>query len=133
MKRIISFVVGIAVIVAIGFGIYKFFFDCQETRAEFGRIFVLENKMDYATLEDEAVVKLLDVVDDRCLEGEECVREGQFLVKLLVLNDMKMQYVTLGTLSESKKDLDKVKYSIELDGVDENGVALRLNRLEKKR
>ncbi len=130
MKRMIRFLIAILVIGTIGFGIYKFFFDCKKTIGTFGKAFILENKMDYAVIEDEAVVKLLDVEDHRCSVGD-CAGEGQFLVKLLVLNDMKMSYVTLGTKSESKKDIDSLDYMIELEKLDDLGVFLRLSRMEK--
>lgn len=132
MKRIIGFIIGIGVIIAIGFGIYKFFFDCQKTYAYFEKTFILENKYDYAVVGDEAVVKLLGVDDNRCFEGE-CAGQGQFLVKLLVLNDMKMSYVTLGTLSESEKDIDSLKYMIELEDVNDDGIFLKLSKMEEKK
>lgn len=132
MKRIIGFIIGIGLIVAIGFGIYKFFFDCQKTYAYFGKTFILEKKFDYAVIDDEAVVKLLGVDDNRCFEGE-CAGQGQFVVKLLVLNDMKMSYVTLGTLSESEKDIDSLKYMIELEDLNDDGIFLKLSKMEEKK
>lgn len=131
MKKIIKFIITISILILIGYGVYKFFFDCKRVNTEFDRNFILE-EMDYAKIDKEAVVKLLDIKDSRCLE-ENCEREGQFEIKLLVLNDMRMSYVTLGSLSESAKDIEKLGYSIELIEASENEVTLKLQRLEDRK
>lgn len=129
MKRLLNFIIGIALIGLIVFGVYKFFFDCEKTEVSFERLFVLNKPMDYAIVGEEAIVKLLKVDDNRCLE-ETCERVGQQEVKLLVLNDMKITYVTLGTLSESKKEIEKLNYLIELDSVEGEKVTLKLTKLK---
>lgn len=128
MKKLIGFILSILIILAIVYGIYKFFIDCERVNTNFGRNFIL-SKMDYASIDDEAIVKLLDIEDNRCLE-DTCEREGQLVVKLLVLNDMRVSYITLGTLSESNKDIEKLKYSIELVEASESFATIKLNRLE---
>jgi len=45
----------------------------------------IDNLDIYVKIEDEAIVKLIKIEDNRCLE-ESCEREGQLLVKVLVLN-----------------------------------------------
>lgn len=132
MKKIISLGIGLSIVVLLCYGGYKFFFDCKKSDGEFDRIFILENPMDYVKIEKEAVVKLIKVEDDRCLE-ETCEREGQILVKALVLNDNRISYVSLGTLSESKQEIEKLGYIIELDSVNENGVYMKLSKVEKKK
>lgn len=128
MKKLINFIISILIILAIVYGIYKFFIDCERINTNFDRNFIL-SKMDYASIDDEAIVKLLDIEDNRCLE-DTCEREGQLVVKLLVLNDMRVSYITLGTLSESNKDIEKLKYSIELVEASESFATIKLNRLE---
>lgn len=128
MRKLLNFIIVIALIGLIIFGVYKFFFDCEKTEVDFERLFVLNEPMDYAVVGEEAIVKLLKVEDNRCLE-ENCEREGQQEVKLIVMNDMKITYVTLGTLSESKKEIEKLNYLIELDNVEGEKVTLKLTKL----
>lgn len=128
MKRIVKILIIVAIIGVIGFGIYKFFFDCEKVIAEFDRAFNLEI-MDYAKIDSEATVKLLKIEDERCKE-EDCDRTGQFVAKLLVLNDRHITYVELGSLSETAKDLEKFKYRIELTDASENDVTVKLTKLE---
>lgn len=132
MKRIVGFIITLGILGALGYGIYKFFFDCKSANTDFGRHFLIENEMDYFKIGDEAIVKLLDIEDNRCLE-EGCLGKGQFLVKLLVLNDMKIAYVELGSETGSSKDIDKLKYSIELVEINDDGVLLELNKIGVKK
>lgn len=130
MKKIIYWGIGISIIVLLGYVSYKFFFDCKSTLGEFDHVFILEDLMDYVKIEDEAIVKLIKIEDNRCLE-ESCEREGQQLVKVLVLNDNRVSYVSLGTLSETKKEIEKLGYIIELDSIKDDGVYMKLSKVEK--
>ena len=71
------------------------------------------------------LLQLLDIKDNRCLDAD-CDREGQYLVKLLVLNEAKIAYVELGTLEPTSFKLEKIslEYTLNLIRVDENGATL---------
>lgn len=132
MKRIVSLTIGLIILAILGVLGYKFFFDCEEYVTSFDKYFTLE-KFDYAKVNDEAIVKLLNIKDNRCLE-ETCEREGEFEVQLLVINDMRISYVTLGMLSGHKKNVKtskKTGYDIELIRVDEDKATLKLIEQEK--
>lgn len=128
MKRIVKLIIGIAIIGLICFGVYKFFFDCEKHIEFFDDNFTLKIN-DYAHVNNEAIVKLIKIEDDRCLD-ESCEREGQLKAKLIVLNNKHITYVTLGTLSEKAKDLEKLKYRIELVDATNENATIKLTRLE---
>lgn len=124
MKKKIGIIIGLVILVLLGIFIYKFFIDCERVNTDFDRYFTLQ-EMDYAVIEDQVTVKLLDIEDNHC-QGEGCNGEGQYVVKLLVLNDAKFAYVELGTLTPLSVTIDKLKleYTINLIRVDENGATL---------
>lgn len=133
MKRLFRLILGLIVLAAAGFGIYKFFFDCETRYADFGQYFVL-NELDVGKIGEKVTVKLIDIEDDRCT-SEDCVREGQYMVKLLVKDDRHIAYVTLGTLSETAKDLDedKLDYNIELIETDGKTATFKVSEIEVKK
>ena len=124
MKKAIRIITGLVIVGLLIFGIYKVFIDCERTNTFYDKYFTLD-EMDYAVLEDELIVKLLDIKDNRCLDAD-CDREGQYLVKLLVLNEAKIAYVELGTLEPTSFKLEKIslEYTLNLIRVDENGSTL---------
>ncbi len=124
MKKIIRIIVGLVILGLLAFAVYKFFIDCERTNTYYEKYFTLD-EMDYAVIEDELIVKLLDIKDDRCLDAD-CDREGQYLVKLLVVNSAKIAYVELGTLSPTSVELDiiSLEYTLTLIRVDEKGATL---------
>lgn len=129
MKKIINWIIALFIIGLIIWGIYKVFFDCEKTNTYFGRNFVLE-KFDYAKVEEEAIVKLLGIDDNRCKE-ENCERTGEYVAKILVVNDHRISYVKLGTLSEPRKYIEKMGYTIEVLEVTEDG-KVTLNLVKDK-
>ncbi len=129
MKKGIKILVTILIIAIIGFGIYKIFIDCEKVTTFYDRDFVLET-MDYATIENEAIVKLIGIDDNRCKE-ESCEREGEMVAKVFVINDHHMTYVKLGTLAETRKELEKLGIIIELVEIDkDNKVTLKVTKLD---
>lgn len=118
---------GLVIIGLIIFGIYKVFIDCEKTNTFYNKYFTLQ-EMDYAVIEDELIVKLLDIKDNRCLESD-CEREGQYVVKLIVVNDAKFAYVELGTLEPTSVTIDKLslEYKIDLIDVDDEGATLTVS------
>ena len=132
MKKFIWIIGWVVVLGLLGFGIYKFFIDCEKVNTYFDRYFTLD-EMDYAVVEDAVTVKLLDIKDDRCLE-ESCEREGQFLVRLVVLNDAKFAYVELGTLEPVSVKLDEIslEYTLNLIRVDDSGATLTVTPNEEE-
>ena len=124
MKKKIGIIIGLVILVLLGIFIYKFFIDCEKINTYFDINFTLQ-EMDYAVIEDQVTVKLLDIEDNHC-QGEGCNGEGQYVVKLLVLNGAKFAYVELGTLTPLSVTIDKLKleYTINLIRVDENGATL---------
>ena len=80
--------------------------------------------MDYAVVGEEVVVKLLNIKDDRCLDVS-CEREGQYLVKVFIINNNKFTIVDLGTLEPTKVKIDKLslEYTIELIEVEDGKTA----------
>lgn len=132
MKKLIRIIVGLVIVGLLGFGIYKVFIDCEKVNTFYDKYFTLQ-EMDYAVVEDELIVKLLDIKDNRCLESD-CDREGQYLVKLIVLNDAKFAYVELGTLEPTSVKLDKIslEYTIELIDVDTDGATMTVTPNEEE-
>ena len=127
MKKTIGILMGLVIIGLIIFGIYKVFIDCEKTNTFYNKYFTLQ-EMDYAVIEDELIVKLLDIKDNRCLESD-CEREGQYVVKLIVVNDAKFAYVELGTLEPTSVTIDKLslEYKIDLIDVDDEGATLTVS------
>lgn len=130
MKKIRSWLVAIVVIGLISFGVYKVFFDCEHLYTHFEREFTL-GIMDYATVDEEVIVKLMGIDDNRCLK-EDCEHEGDMVAKVLVINNHRVSYVKLDNLVDTTKDLTKIGYMIELIEInDEKKVTLKLTKLEK--
>lgn len=127
MKKLIRIIIGVTLLALLGFGIYKVFIDCDRINTFYDKYFTLK-EMDYAVIEDELTVKLLDIKDNRC-KGDDCEREGQYIVRLLVYNDAKIAYVELGTLDPLSVSIDKLslEYTINLIRVDESGATLTVN------
>ena len=132
MKKLIGIISGVVILGLLGFGIYKIFIDCERTNTTYDKYFTL-NEMDYAVIDDELNVKVLDIKDNRC-KGDDCEREGQYLVRLLVYNDAKIAYVELGTLDPLSVNIDKLslEYTVNLIRVDEKGATLTVNPTVKE-
>ena len=130
MKKIRRILVGVIILGLLGFGIYKFFIDVEKYNTTYDKYFTLE-EMDYAVVEDDVIVKLINIKDDRCLDVS-CDREGQFIVKLLLINQHKFTFVDLGTLEPTLVELDKIslEYTLELIRVNDDGksATLRINK-----
>ena len=130
MKKIRRILVGVIILGLLGFGIYKFFIDVEKYNTTYDKYFTLE-EMDYAVVDDEVIVKLINIKDDRCLDVS-CDREGQFNVKLLLINQHKFTFVDLGTLEPTLVELDKIslEYTLELIRVNDDGksATLRINK-----
>ena len=121
----------LVVLVALGFGIYKFFFDCEKFDVEFNQNFTL-SKYDWAEVKDEAYVKLLSIEDHRCKE-ETCEREGQIEYNLVVFNNMRVRFVTLSTLETPSIEIKKTDYTLHLvEAIDENHATFKLTTLAKE-
>ena len=123
--KVIKFIIGIGILGFISFCGYKFFFACNNFVSDFNHYFVLEG-YDWAKVGDEVTVKLLKIIDDRCLE-ESCEREGQFIVKFLIKDDRHIAIEKLGTLSESKKDLSKHKLNYTIELIETDGKTATFN------
>ena len=65
MKKIRRILVGVIILGLLGFGIYKFFIDVEKYNTTYDKYFTLE-EMDYAVVEDDVIVKLINIKDDRC-------------------------------------------------------------------
>ena len=132
MKKAIRIITGLIIVGLLVFGVYKIFIDCERTNTFYDKYFTLD-EMDYAVLEDELIVKLLDIKDNRCLDAD-CDREGQFLVRLVVLNDAKFAYVELGTLEPVSVKLDEIslEYTLNLIRVDDSGATLTVTPNEEE-
>ena len=126
MKKIIRIILGLLLVGLIGFGIYKFFFDCQKVNTEFAKYFTLQ-EMDYAVIGDEVTLKLLAIYENKCLDNN-CDYEGQDVVKFLIMNEHEIAYIKLGTLEESKKTVKDTDYAVELIRVDEKGATLEVTK-----
>ena len=121
----------LVVLVALGFGIYEFFFNCEKFDVDFNQNFTL-SKFDWAEVKDEAYVKLLSIEDHRCKE-ETCEREGQIEYNLVVLNNMRVRFVTLSTLETPNIEIKKTDYTLHLvEGIDENHATFKLTTLAKE-
>ncbi len=111
MKGKLGWLVVIAIFVIIGFAVYSFFFGGERVIAFFDREFVIRQN-ELALVNEEVYVKFLKVEDTRC-KGDDCEREGEQVVHLLVINNHHINYIKLGTLAETKMNLDK-EYEISL-------------------
>ena len=120
MKKIIGIISVAVILILLGFGIYKFFIDCDRIDTFYNRYFTLD-EMDYAVVEDAVTVKLLDIKNDK--------DAGQYIVKLLVLNDAKIAYVELGSVDPHSVQTDKIslEYTIDLIRIDEDGATLSIH------
>lgn len=131
IKGIIKIVVILGVLIAIGVGVYKVFFDCKAIYIPFDQEFTLK-RFDYAKIGDEAVVKLMKIEDYRCKE-EKCKGDGELEYKVLVINVHKMSYVKLGSVATKKRDIEKLGYTLSVEDVEsDDSVTLKLVRMEKK-
>lgn len=128
--KFIKHLIILFVVILLGWEIYKFFFACDKVISDFNQEFTL-SVLDYAKIKDEAYVKLIKTNDRRC-QGSDCEREGQIEYKLLVLNDMRVQYVTLSTLDPKTVEIKKTNYVLELvEGIDTNKAKFKLNLLKE--
>ncbi|MEG1505883.1 MAG: hypothetical protein RR478_00120 [Bacilli bacterium] len=132
MKKIFKLIIGVVILIILSYGIYVFFIDCKETKVDFGKTFTLE-RFDYAKIGDEAIVKVLKIVDNRC-KDKSCKVDGQYEVKLIVMNDRRMKFVELGSLSKSEMELGKLKYIVKLKEVDDGkNATLVLEKMEESK
>lgn len=130
--KLVKKLIILLIIILLGFGIYKFFFACDKVIIDFNQEFTLK-VLDYAKVSDEAYVKLLKITDQRC-QGSDCEREGQIEYQLVVLNDMRVQFVTLSTLEQTAIEINKTNYVLELtDGTNLEQGKFRLNLIEEKK
>lgn len=130
--KFIKHICFLIVFIFLGYLIYDFFFNCERNITFFDQNFTLSIK-DYAKVDDEAYVKLLKVNDYRCKE-ENCDREGQIEYKLIVLNDMRVRFVTLSTLETPSVKIEKTDYILKLiEGIDETKATFALVKDEEKK
>lgn len=128
--KLISKILSLVIIALLIFGIYKFFFDCEHFYVQFNEEFTL-SLLDYAKVEDEAYVKLLKI-NDHSEINENGDREGQIEYKLLVVNDMRINYVTLSTLENKEENINKTKYTLKLiNGIDNTKATFKLLKKEE--
>ena len=132
MKKLIKIIITIAVLAGIVFGIYKVFFDCKGMNIPFKQEFTLKT-FDYAKVGDEAIVKLMRIEDFRCKDNEDCKGDGELEYKIIVINDHKIAYVKLGSVANTKRDIEKLGYRLSfINAESDDSVTLKLVRLEKK-
>lgn len=124
MKKIRNIIITLIILIVLGIGIYKVFLDCNKVISKFDREFTLE-VMDYAHVDGEVYVKLLGIDDNRCLEVA-CVREGEQVAKVLVVNDMHIKYVKLGTLADNVVEIEDTDYTLELIEVSSDNTSATL-------
>ncbi len=120
MKKFIWIIGWVVVLGILGFGIYKFFIDCEKIETEYYRYFTL-SEMDYAVANEDVTVKLIDIKNDK--------DTGQYLVRLLVLNDAKIAYVELGSIDPTSVKTDKLslEYTVSLIRVDDKEATLTIH------
>ena len=120
MKKFIWIIGWVVVLGILGFGIYKFFIDCEKIETEYYRYFTL-SEMDYAVANEDVTVKLIDIKNDK--------DTGQYLVRLLVLNDAKIAYVELGSIDPLSVKTDKLslEYTITLVETNDNEATLTIH------
>lgn len=133
MKKLIKFIVIIALIGFIAYGCYIFFIDINKPIVDFDQTFTLE-KYDQARVGNKVTVKLLSIEDNRC-KGNDCEREGQYVAKVLVKDDRHVVIEKLGSVGESKKDLSehKLNYTIELLETDGEKFNFKVINLEEEK
>lgn len=120
MKKFMWIISWVVVLGLLGFGIYKFFIDCDKIETEYDRYFTL-GEMDYAVANEDVTVKLLDLKNDK--------DTGQYLVRLLVYNDAKIAYVELGSIDPTIVMTDKIslEYTISLIRIEDDTATLTIH------
>ncbi len=108
--KIVKRLITLAILIIIGFFIYQVFFNCDSYNISVDQQFTLK-LYDYAKLNDGTIIKLLRVKDNRCYE-ENCEYEGEAEYKLLVMNDMRINIVTISTLVKTKMKVKKTDYTV---------------------
>lgn len=131
VKSLIKLFIVMGIIVGLLYGGYKIIFDCKAVYVPFGQEFTLE-KLDYAKVGDEAIVKLMKIEDFHCKDPG-CEGEGEYEYKVLVINVHKLSYVKLGSVATTKRDIEKLGYTLSVENADnEKSVTMKLVRMEKK-
>ena len=120
MKKIIGIITGVLILIILGVFVYRVFIDCEKVTTSYERYFTL-SEMDYAVIDDNLVVKLLDIKDDK--------DKGQTIVKLLVINESKIAYVELGSVDPKRVFTEKLtlEYTINLIRIDDDGATLEVH------
>lgn len=130
MKKLISLVIGIGIIVLIGYLVYHFFIDCEKFNSEFDKRFTM-SEMDQVTIEDEVIIKLLSI-EDNTYQHEDGTTSGEYEFKVLVLHDDDIAYVTMGSFSNPEIQPGKLKYRLKfVELKDEDEATFIISRMKE--
>jgi hypothetical protein len=132
MKKIIGAIITILILALIGWFVYYFFIDCEKFDFEYERHFTL-TKMDYAVINDEVTIKLINIKDETYVDSDG-TKSGEIVYKLIVKDDYRMKFVTLGSFSNPVVKPEKMDYEITLIKMDENNnPTFSVKKLEAKK
>ena len=127
MKKFLSRVLCLAVVIICLLFVYDFLFKCESVNTDYKSNFILK-KNDYAKI-DGTYYKLIKISNEECLD-DECFEIDDYYVKLLIINNKHISYIKL----EKGKPQKSEKFDCSIDLVDSNSkeVTLKVNKLEKK-
>ena len=127
MKKFLSSVLCLIVVVICFFFVYNVFIDCGKVNTDYGYSFIL-NKFDQAKI-DGTYYKLFKIDNEECVD-EECFEGKNYYAKLFIINKKHTSYITL----EKGKPQKSEKFDVSIELIDSNSteVTLKVNKLEKE-
>ncbi|MBE6140924.1 MAG: hypothetical protein E7172_05280 [Firmicutes bacterium] len=132
MKKLFNWIIGVAFLLIVGYFGYILFIAGEKYQSEFDRYFTLKVN-DSVVIDDEVIVKLMKI-EDKTAVDENGVQSGEMEFKVLVVNDMKFAYVTVGTFSNPTMQPGKLKYTLKyIEMKDDESVTFTLSRLKEKK
>lgn len=118
MKFRVGWLVIIVLFIILGLCIYNFFNEGNNIREHINREFVL-NIGDIAEIEDEFYVKLIKVNDERCKE-DNCVNEGQKVVKIVIIKNPYVTIEEIGSLTQEEIAIKRTDYRLKLINISDS-------------
>lgn len=128
MKKTAFIVIPLFVITVAVVLIYLYFFKFNSVYAHFGHDITITSK-ESGNYEDELYIKTLDIEDNGCTL-EDCSSAGEETAKLLLINQNKIEKVTMGVLADNVMKVYDGKYTIELKVVNKDDITFKVTKNE---
>ena len=127
MKKFIGNVIGIVIVIILGFFIYKVFLNCNGVNTVYGKKFILK-QYDYAKI-GKTYYKVFKIDNEKCVE-DKCFDGEDYHVKLLVINNEHVAYVKVE--KDKPLEIDKFNCIIKLIESNSKKVTLEVKKQEKE-